>query len=133
MGWKLFQLSIMAAVMCGNIYYDWTPNPYAVGVLGAFAALLATLFLTFLGSLFRRRRPELRYNTTSHHKSTVGARWDTNNLINGVPRTWVRNDPGNLIEIASQAPRLESVTGKCHPLPRTNALGGKRSQPRIGH
>jgi len=38
--WKLLQLSIMAAVMCGNIYYQWTPNPYAAGILGAGAAFL---------------------------------------------------------------------------------------------
>ena len=32
--WKIFQLSIMAAVMCGNIYFQWTPNPYLAGALG---------------------------------------------------------------------------------------------------
>jgi hypothetical protein len=34
MWWKLFQLSIMAAVMCGNIYWQWSPSPYAVALLG---------------------------------------------------------------------------------------------------
>src|SRR6185312_3671639 len=131
--WKFFQLAIMAAVMCGNIYYQWTPNPYLVGLLGLGAAYIVTVLLVWLGSIFCRRSAALRYEAASHHKRTVGARWDTDNLIEGVPRTWVRNDPRNLVEVAPEAPRLERIVSKAHPLSGTRTLGGKRSQPRIGH
>jgi len=131
--WKLFQLTIMAAVMCGNIYYEWTPNGYLVGLLGLGAAFIATWLLSGFCSLFGRRSAQLREQATNHHKSTVGARWDTNNLINGVPRTWVRDEPSNLIEIPSKTPRLEGIVGEVHPLPRGSALSSKRRQPLIGH
>lgn len=124
--WKLLQLSIMAAVMCGNIYYDWTPNPYLVGLLGLGAAYIVTLVLS---SLFGRRRPELRDYPPSHHKSTVGARWDTNNLTHGIPSAWVRNDASDLVEVTPQTPSLERIIREAHPLPRTDALGRKRLKP----
>jgi hypothetical protein len=114
--WKLFQLSIMAAVMCGNIRYEWTDNPYAAGALGVMAAFFATLLLSGLGSLFGRRGRAQRYQAASHHKRTVGARWDTNNLAQGLPRTWVRDDARDLIEVSPQRPRLEGIVGEAHPL-----------------
>jgi hypothetical protein len=59
MWWKLFQLSIMAAVMCGNIYWQWSPNPYAVALLGVGAAFVATWLLVLLSALVRGRRTPL--------------------------------------------------------------------------
>jgi hypothetical protein len=131
--WKLFQLTIMAAVMCGNIYYDLTPNPYLVGLLGLGTAFVATWLLVRIGTLFSRRGPELRYDATSHHKSTVGARWDTNNLTEGIPTPWVRKNASDLIQVAPEAPCLERIIGEAHPFPGARTLGGDVHQPRIGH
>ena len=128
--WKLFQMSIMAAVMCGNIYYEWTPNPYLAGLLGVGAAFIATLLLS---PLFRRRSPEPKQEPPNSVRSTVGARWDTNNLIEGVPRTWVSDDPRKLIEIPPERPRLESVVRSGPILPRRKTLGGYRLKPPAGH
>src|SRR6185369_11870206 len=114
--WKLFQLSIMAAVMCGNIYYEWTPNGYLVGILGLGAAYLATLLLS---PLFSRRSTSLIDEAANRYESPVGARWDTNNLIEGVPRTWVSDERSELIEVAPERPRFEGIIGEAHPLPRT--------------
>lgn len=120
--WKLFQLSIMAAVMCGNIYYEWTPNPYAAGVLGVGAAFFATLLL---GSLFGRRSRQLRYKPTRHDSGSLGARWDTGNLPKSVTGPRVCDDARELIEVAPHAPRLIGVMSKCHPLAGARASSGK--------
>jgi hypothetical protein len=125
MMWKLFQLSIMAAVMCGNIYYEWTPNGYLVGVMGLGAAFIATWFLIWLRSLFSRRSPELPYNPTSHHKSTVGARWEPDNVAHYLVGVRIEKDVRNLIEIPPEAPRLEGIVSKTHPLSGTDTFRGK--------
>ena len=131
--WKLFQLSIMAAVMCGNIYYSWTPNPYLVGLLGLGAAFIATWILVGLGSLVRRCRPQRPDYSSSHHKRTVGARWDPDYLAQSGTGIRTGEDAGKLVEIAPERPSLERIIREAHPLSGTRALGGKRSQPRIGH
>jgi hypothetical protein len=127
--WKLFQLSIMAAVMCGNIYYEWTPNPYLAGILGVGAAYLATLALAGLGALFGRSRPKLRNNPASHHKSTVGARWDPDNVAQSLARIRAGDDARKLIKVAPEAPTLESIVRKAHPLPGAQSFGGKLLNP----
>ena len=131
--WKLFQLSIMAAVMCANIYYQWTPNPYVVGLLGLGAAFIATWILVGLGTLIRGRSPERPDYSSSHHKRTVGARWDPDNVAKSLAGIRVGEDARKLVEVTPEAPSLERIVREAHPLSGTRALGGKRSQPRIGH
>jgi len=94
------------------------------------AAFIATLLLS---PLFRRRSPEPKQEPPNSVRSTVGARWDTNNLIEGVPRTWVSDDPRKLIEIPPERPRLESVVRSGPILPRRKTLGGYRLKPPAGH
>ena len=43
--WKLFQLAIVFGVACTNIWWQWTDNGYVVALIGAMAALWATLIL----------------------------------------------------------------------------------------
>lgn len=40
--WLLFQCAIMIAVGWTGIYYQWTPNPYVLGIVSVGAAWLAT-------------------------------------------------------------------------------------------
>lgn len=39
------QLTIVGAVCCANVYYEWTPNGYAATLLGVFIAYIATISL----------------------------------------------------------------------------------------
>ena len=128
--WKLVQLSIMAAVMCGNIYYQWTPNGYLAGLLGVGAAFLVTLLLS---PLFRRRRTSLCDDPAGHHKRTIGARWDPDNVAKSLARIRAGDDARKLVEVSPEAPTLEGVIGKAHPLPRTKPLRGKLLNPPGGH
>jgi hypothetical protein len=127
--WKLFQLSIMAAVMCGNIYYQWTPNPYVVGLLGFGAAFVATWFLVGLSSLIRGRSPERPNYPPSHHKRTIGARWDPDNVAKSLARIRAGQDARKLIEIPPEAPTLEGIVRKAHPLAGTQPFRGKVLNP----
>ena len=55
--WKLFQLSIVIAVVFSNIRYEWTPNQTAAGVAAIMAAAVATAIvgeLILLPSRFSR-------------------------------------------------------------------------------
>lgn len=56
MSWKLFQLAIGTSVVCSNIYYGWTPNPYLAGAIGVGMSLAATHVLTSIFDLWRRFR-----------------------------------------------------------------------------
>jgi hypothetical protein len=40
--WYLFQSTIMIAVLWTGMYYHWTPNPVALGVVAVGSAWLAT-------------------------------------------------------------------------------------------
>lgn len=53
------QFLIMLATIWGNIYFKWTPNPVAAGVLGIMLALGFTLLvmkIKKLASYLRRRK-----------------------------------------------------------------------------
>jgi hypothetical protein len=54
MMWRCFQAFIVGLVMCSNIRWHWTPNPYLAGLIGGFAAYLATLGITALYEIHRR-------------------------------------------------------------------------------
>ena len=41
--WFLLQSLIIFAVMSSNIYWQWTPNGYLAGLIGAGAAFFATM------------------------------------------------------------------------------------------
>jgi hypothetical protein len=102
--WVLFQLSIMAAVMCGNIYWKWTPNGYVVGILGLGAAYFATWILVRLRSLFGRRSAELEYQPSSERLRACGAHWDTAYGHERPPSVGIGDDPRKLIEIVPKRP-----------------------------
>ena len=56
---KIFQISIIAAVIASNIHWEWTPNPYLPSIYGVMAAVGATWILWRLADLraeWRRRR-----------------------------------------------------------------------------
>ena len=44
--WLLFQMAVMIAVGWTGIYYEWTPNPVALGIVMTAAAWLATKALS---------------------------------------------------------------------------------------
>jgi hypothetical protein len=48
--WLLFQMLVMIAILCTGIYYEWTPNPVALGIVAVAGAWLATKALSFRGS-----------------------------------------------------------------------------------
>jgi hypothetical protein len=121
--WKLFQLSIMAAVLCGNIKWQWTPNGYAASLLGVGAAFIATWLLLKLQTLFGGGRPRIGDNLPRRYESPVGARWDTNNLTEGVPSTWVRKKPSQAVEVMTKAPGSIGVLRDSHPLSGARRLG----------
>lgn len=54
------QLSIVVAVSVSNIEYQWTPNPLVVAAFGGGAAILVTMFLTWLMDLSTARRIKKR-------------------------------------------------------------------------
>jgi hypothetical protein len=60
MWWKLLQLSIVTAVAVSNIEYQWTPNPIVVAIFGGGAAVLVTMFLTWIFDLAALRRAKKR-------------------------------------------------------------------------
>lgn len=76
MGWKLFQLSIVAAAVLSNVAWRWTDNHYAPAVLGIGIAWIATIEVSNFNNWSRRwlsrlvghgdetRRSELRAGGT---------------------------------------------------------------------
>ena len=66
--WKFFQTLIIAAVMCGNVYFKWTPNGYLAGLMGVAVALIVTLTLNKLLDLLARFRQ--RKHSPAHQIST---------------------------------------------------------------
>lgn len=68
--WHLLQIVVFAAVLCGNVYFRWTPNPYLASIVGIGAALIATVLVqTIVDRMaaarrafdsIRRARPEVR-------------------------------------------------------------------------
>jgi hypothetical protein len=40
--WKLFQISVVLAVLCSDAAYKWSNNGYATALLAAYAAYVAT-------------------------------------------------------------------------------------------
>ena len=54
--WYILQGLIMFAVIGSNIHWQWTPNPYVAGTLGAVAAFVTTALLGDLIGLLRRLR-----------------------------------------------------------------------------
>jgi uncharacterized membrane protein YccC len=46
MRWMLLQAAIVAAVLCSNAYWHWTPNNVLAAVLGGCAAWLVTAIIT---------------------------------------------------------------------------------------
>jgi hypothetical protein len=51
--WLLFQCMIMIAVGWTGIYYQWTPNNVALGIVAVGAAWLATKIICALPVLWR--------------------------------------------------------------------------------
>lgn len=56
MGWWLLQISIALAIGFANIYWQWTPNGYAIGVLILFVTMTVTYGLSWCIDLWRRKR-----------------------------------------------------------------------------
>jgi hypothetical protein len=54
--WFLLQGSITFAVMASNIHWQWTPNPYLAGALGALLAWVATRMLSEILSMRHRSK-----------------------------------------------------------------------------
>lgn len=50
------QLAIVVAVVGSNIQWQWTPNGYAAAALGVALAFGATVTLSWILDLLRRRR-----------------------------------------------------------------------------
>lgn len=48
MGWKLYQLAVVAFFLCANVYWEWGGNPLAVGVLGGIVSWYTTGLLAHL-------------------------------------------------------------------------------------
>lgn len=53
--WGLLQVAVFLAVVCGNIYWHWTPNGYVASAMGVGAALVTTLAVNWLLSLRQGR------------------------------------------------------------------------------
>lgn len=53
--WFLLQVPIMFAVMASNVHWQWTPNGYLAGAIGAGAAFVATLVLNDLLARARKK------------------------------------------------------------------------------
>lgn len=102
--WKLFQLSVAFGVMCAAIYYDWTPNPYLVGLLAYGAAYVATWILVRLGSRLCGRGPELKYEPSSERLRAAGAHWDTADGFQSVTGSRVGDDPRKFIKVLPKRP-----------------------------
>ena len=51
--WKVFQLSVVFAVMASNIHWQWTDNPTVAMFFAAAAAVWATLIVVKGGDLLR--------------------------------------------------------------------------------
>jgi hypothetical protein len=54
--WFLFQGLIMFGVMASNIRWQWTPNGYLAGLIGAALAYGATVLLSYINSLLKIKR-----------------------------------------------------------------------------
>lgn len=54
--WLLLQSLIIFAVMASNIHWQWTPNGYLAGLIGVWAALLATVVINYLLLWTRQKR-----------------------------------------------------------------------------
>jgi hypothetical protein len=59
--WLLFQCVVMIAVGWTGIYYEWTPNPVALGIVCVGAAWLATKIVSALPTLWRIFRKLLAF------------------------------------------------------------------------
>jgi len=59
--WLLFQCVVMIAVGWTGIYYEWTPNPVALGIVCVGAAWLATKIVSALPTLWRISRKLLAF------------------------------------------------------------------------
>lgn len=46
--WHFLQAAIFTAVLCSNVYWQWTPNPFLAALMGAGAALGITASLNWL-------------------------------------------------------------------------------------
>jgi hypothetical protein len=53
MGWRLLQIVVFLGVAFTGIYYEWTPNGLALGIIAWLAAFAATVFLGDLLRLLR--------------------------------------------------------------------------------
>jgi hypothetical protein len=54
--WFLFQASIIFAVVASNIHWEWTPNKYLAGMIGAGLAFAATAAINQLLLWSREKR-----------------------------------------------------------------------------
>lgn len=54
--WYFLQGSIIFAVVSSNIVYQWTPNKYLAGLLGALTAFVATALIGNLILWARKQR-----------------------------------------------------------------------------
>ena len=50
------QMTIVGAVCCANVYYGWTDNGYAAGLLGVFLAYMATILIFKIQDLSAARK-----------------------------------------------------------------------------
>lgn len=57
MVWRFFQAAIVTFILCLNVYFKWTPNPYAIGLLAGLFALGVTWSLSKLIDLLRYGKP----------------------------------------------------------------------------
>ena len=69
--WRFLQSCIIGAVMAANIYWKWTPNPYAAGFLGALCAFLVTWIVSKAYDLLIVR-PRKRQNAAFEHGGRNG-------------------------------------------------------------
>lgn len=46
--WAALQLCVVAAVLCGNIYWQWTPNGFLASAMAFGAAYGLTVAITWL-------------------------------------------------------------------------------------
>lgn len=46
MWWKAFQIAVFMGVGCLGIYYEWSENKFATGMLAFLASMFATHFLS---------------------------------------------------------------------------------------
>lgn len=79
----LAQIAAFLAVTWASIYYEWTPNPYATGIVAFFAALLVTAIIIEI-KLLPSRLARL-------HRRCFGLKHEPRDEIARLPRTsWHR-------------------------------------------